>query len=129
MAETADRLICASAELVNSGKAVRFGITDANGQSLSALVFRYQGRVFAYHNSCRHIPVELDLTDGEVFDLTGHYLVCSMHGALYLPENGLCVGGPCRGQRLTPVAVTERDGQVYCITATACGDMERNGER
>lgn len=129
MAETANRLICASADLANSGKAVRFETTDANGQPVSALVFRYQGRVFAYHNSCRHIPVELDLTDGEVFDLTGHYLVCSMHGALYLPDSGLCVGGPCRGQRLTPINVSEQDGQVFCVTAAARGDTEKNGER
>jgi nitrite reductase/ring-hydroxylating ferredoxin subunit len=129
MAEAANRLICASNDLTDSGKAVRFETTDANGQPVSALVFRYQGRVFAYHNSCRHIPVELDLTDGEVFDLTGHYLVCSMHGALYRPDSGLCVGGPCRGQHLVPVAVAEQDGQVFCVTATACGDTEKHGER
>lgn len=129
MAEAANRLICASADLADSGKAVRFETTGANGLSISALVFRYQGRVFAYHNSCRHIPVELDLTDGDVFDLTGHYLVCSMHGALYQPDSGLCIGGPCRGQKLMPVAVEERDGQVFCVTAAAGGDTERNGER
>lgn len=124
MAETADRLICASSDLADSGKAVRFDVTVASGRTISALVFRYQGQVFAYHNSCRHIPVELDLADGEVFDLTGHYLVCSMHGALYQPASGLCVGGPCRGQRLTPVAVSERNGQVFCETATAHCHME-----
>ncbi|MEG1114775.1 MAG: Rieske (2Fe-2S) protein, partial [Janthinobacterium sp.] len=41
------------------------------------------------------------------------YLMCSTHGAIYVPESGLCAGGPCKGGRLRPIAVAERDGQLY----------------
>ncbi|WP_199052101.1 Rieske 2Fe-2S domain-containing protein [Aquitalea sp. ASV15] len=113
MAADTARLICASTDLQDSGRAVRFTLDGADGKPLSALALRYQGRVYGYINACRHIPIELDLQDGNVFDLSGQYLVCSMHGALYLPNNGRCVGGPCRGHSLQALPLHEADGQVW----------------
>jgi len=40
---------------------------------------------------------ELDWQPGEFFDIAGVYLVCSTHGAIFEPNSGLCVAGPCRG--------------------------------
>ncbi|MTD32452.1 Rieske 2Fe-2S domain-containing protein [Paludibacterium sp. dN 18-1] len=116
MAESAARVICASSALVERGLAVRFTVTDANGQQRPALAVRYMGRVYAYLNACQHIPVELDLQDGNVFDLSGHYPVCSMHGALYEPNSGRCVGGPCRGRKLTALPVHEADDLIWLDT-------------
>ena len=45
----------------------------------------------------------------------GTLIACDWHGALFAIESGLCVGGPCRGQRLTAWPVTVRDGEI--ITA------------
>ena len=106
-------LICDSSALVDSGRAVRFEISSPDGQPQVAIALRYQGRVYGYVNACRHIPIELDLQDGNVFDLSGQYLVCSMHGALYLPNNGRCVSGPCRGQSLQALSLYEADGKVW----------------
>ena len=36
-------------------------------------------------------------------------------GALYTPDSGICVAGPCRGARLAPLEVVEREGKVFCI--------------
>lgn len=113
MAADTARLICASTALIDSGRAVRFEITGPDGKPQAALALRYQGRVYGYVNACRHIPIELDLEDGNIFDLSGQYLVCSMHGALYLPNNGRCVSGPCHGQSLQALPLTEADGQVW----------------
>ncbi|NWK76600.1 Rieske 2Fe-2S domain-containing protein [Aquitalea sp. LB_tupeE] len=113
MAADTTRLICDSSALRDSDRAVRFEITGPDGKSQSAIALRYQGRVYGYVNACRHIPIELDLQDGNVFDLSGQYLVCSMHGALYLPNNGRCVGGPCRGQSLQALPLSEADGKVW----------------
>lgn len=115
MAAAETRIICAAAELQDGGRAWRFEIAQADGvPPLPAFAVRYRGKVYAYVNACRHIPVELDLRDGEVFDLSGHYLVCSMHGACYEAHTGYCVSGPCRGQRLIAVPVFEQDGNI-CI--------------
>ena len=57
-----------------------------------AFAIRYRDRVYAYLNACAHVPVELDLVEGDLFDLSGQYLVCAMHGAYYHPESGVCLG-------------------------------------
>jgi len=111
MVETS-RLICASTDLVEGGKGVRFEITGGSGQQ-AAFVVRHGGRVFAYLNRCAHIGIELDWQPGEFFDESGLYLVCTTHGATYLPDNGHCVAGPCRGKRLTQVDVFEQNGGIY----------------
>ncbi|MCD4484932.1 Rieske 2Fe-2S domain-containing protein [Chromobacterium vaccinii] len=106
-------LICRSSDLEDGGLARRFEIAQADGDPLPAFVIRYRGRVYGYLNRCRHIPVELDLQDGNLFDLSGHYLICSMHGARYRPDNGYCTWGPCRGQSLTALDIVEEDSQVW----------------
>ena len=113
MAE-AKRLICPSQELRERGTGVRFSVQTAQG-SKPAFVVRYRGKVQAYLNRCAHVWVEMDAQSGEFFDVAGLYLVCSTHGAAYIPETGYCIGGPCKGQRLTKLAVEERDGGVYLM--------------
>ncbi|MHB1231729.1 MAG: Rieske (2Fe-2S) protein [Burkholderiales bacterium] len=108
------RLICASSALEEGGKGVRFEVPWA-GETMPAFVVRYDGRPVAYLNRCGHVPVELDFNAGEFFDLSGLYFVCATHGALYAPESGACVGGPCAGRGLKRLAVLEREGNVYLI--------------
>ncbi len=110
----AERLICASDALIDGGEGVRFEVSTAAGPA-PAFVVRYAGKVRAYLNRCAHVPVELDWLPGKFFDLTGHYLICSVHGAHYLPESGRCAMGPCKGAALRPVTVVERDGVVYQV--------------
>jgi nitrite reductase/ring-hydroxylating ferredoxin subunit len=69
--------------------------------------------VHAYINRCAHVPIELDWLPGRFFDSSRHFLICATHGAMYAPDSGYCVQGPCRGARLEPVAVIERDGGVF----------------
>ncbi len=114
MAETL-RVICESHVLSEGGAGVRFAI-EFEGHPMPAFVIRYRGKVHAYFNRCAHIGVELDLTEGEFFDYSGLYLICSTHGATYVPESGFCVAGPCKGARLKRLAVEERNGKVYLFT-------------
>jgi len=109
-----ERLICAASELVELGRGVRFEL-ERSGQSQPAFVVGFDGQLRAFLNQCGHIPVELDWQEGEFFDYTRLYLICSTHGALYHPASGHCVGGRCAGRGLIPVPVVERDGQVYVI--------------
>ena len=108
-----ERLICASDALADGGPGVRFEIRR-KGQALPAFVVRYGGHAYAYINECRHQESELDWNPGEFFDADKLYLICATHGALYLPQSGLCIAGPCRGASLAPVPVHERDGNVFC---------------
>lgn len=107
-----ERLICASADVVEAGKGVRFAVRR-HGREVPAFVIRFRGRVYGYLNECAHVPAELDWQPGEFFDYSKLYLICSIHGALYAPESGRCMGGRCQGKGLKALALEERDGAVY----------------
>ena len=106
------RLICASAELADSGRGVRFEV-EYYGEPAPAFAIRYKGAVHAYLNRCAHVAMELDWQEGVFFDADGRDLLCSTHGATYDAATGRCVGGPCVGGRLLKLYVEERDGMVY----------------
>jgi len=65
-----------------------------------------------YVNICPHRGTSLDWQPGEVFDETGLYLICATHGALFEPDSGLCVAGPCQGAHLQKIPVKIEGGQV-----------------
>ncbi|RZI40201.1 Rieske (2Fe-2S) protein [Herbaspirillum sp. HC18] len=104
--------VCASTDLEEGGKGVRFPVT-AGGADGTGFVVRYDNNVYGYLNRCAHVPIELDWNEGEFFESGGLYIMCSTHGAVYVPETGVCAGGPCRGGRLRPITVFEKDGQVF----------------
>ncbi|PKO36286.1 MAG: (2Fe-2S)-binding protein [Betaproteobacteria bacterium HGW-Betaproteobacteria-6] len=106
------RLICASEELAEGGRGIRFTV-DRYGRQAPAFVIRFHGRAYAYLNECGHVPAELDWLPGEFFDDSKLYLICSIHGALYAPESGRCLAGRCQGKGLKPLEVTEINGQIF----------------
>ncbi len=108
----AEHMVCTSGDLVDSGPGVRFTV-DHFGEQSPAFVVRYEGRVHAYINRCPHVPTELDWEEGRFFDVQGLLLICSNHGAIFLPDSGQCIGGPCKGRSLFALAAEERDGQVF----------------
>ncbi|WP_206999614.1 Rieske (2Fe-2S) protein [Trinickia mobilis] len=100
--------VCASDELVDGAMGVRMAASYLGGDAVVFFV-RYDGRAYGYLNRCAHVPMELDWMEGQFFESSGLYLMCATHGAIYAPDTGRCVGGPCRGGRLRPVQVDERD--------------------
>ena len=104
--------LCASSDLAERGQALVFDVLQY-GQPVRAFALRFEGQVVAYLNRCLHVPVEMDWRPGEFFDDSGLYLICATHGAVYRPETGECIAGPCRGARLEPVEVVEQDGCIY----------------
>lgn len=108
------RLICASADLAEGGRGVRFEV-ERSGRAEPAFIVRFQGRARAYLNRCGHVPVELDWNEGEFFESGGLYLICATHGALYDPATGACLGGRCDRRGLQALPVREADGNVYLV--------------
>ena len=103
--------LCNSRDLAEGGLACSFDVVYG-GQTCRAFAVRWRGTVHAYLNRCSHVAMELDWQPDRFFDISGHYLVCASHGALFLPDTGACVGGPGRGG-LTRIESVERDGVVY----------------
>lgn len=109
----AERVICASHELADSGRGVRFEV-EYFGEPAPAFAIRHGGRAHAYLNRCAHVAMELDWQEGVFFDAEGRDLVCATHGATYEPSSGRCRGGPCGpGSSLVKLRIEERDGMVY----------------
>ena len=109
------RTICRSEDLGSGGLGFRFSIIE-DGVDLPAFVIRYSESVYGFVNRCAHRDLELDWSPGDFFDREGRYLICATHGALYEPETGICVAGPCKGQSLRRIDVTEIDGVIYLET-------------
>lgn len=107
-------MICASAELEESGRGVRFTLAPGRGAQ-AAFAVRHGGAVRAFVNRCPHQGTELDWLPGEFFEESRLYLICATHGALFQPRDGFCVAGPCRGASLQQLRVEERDGQVRLL--------------
>jgi len=106
--------ICPSDQVLEKGKGVRFPLT-AHGEDCTAFVVRFEQKARAYLNRCAHVPMELDWNQGEFFESSGSYLMCATHGALYEPASGRCAGGPCRGGKLLPVTVIEKDEKIFWV--------------
>ncbi|MBK4734239.1 Rieske (2Fe-2S) protein [Noviherbaspirillum pedocola] len=111
---TEEIYLCEALALAEGGSGVRFPVT-AGGEDGTGFAVRYDGRVHAYLNRCAHVPIELDWNEGQFFDSSGLYLMCSTHGAIYDPETGRCAGGPCRGGRLRAISAIEHDGKVFWV--------------
>jgi nitrite reductase/ring-hydroxylating ferredoxin subunit len=104
-----ERLIGSSADAEEGAQGLRFGLDEHAG----GFAVRFGGTLRAYVNRCPHLGTELDWQPGDFFEESGLYLVCSTHGAIFEPDTGKCVAGPCRGASLEPLQVREREGQVF----------------
>jgi nitrite reductase/ring-hydroxylating ferredoxin subunit len=100
-------LLC-SVDRLPDRRARGFTISDT-----SLFAVNFDGAIHAYINSCPHLGVELNWREDEFFDLDGELLQCATHGALFDASSGECLAGPCRGQRLRPLAVAIQGGNIY----------------
>lgn len=78
----------------------------------SIFVVRQDGRVQAWVNSCPHARAPLEMEPDRYFDLSGSYVLCTLHGAHFEPDSGLCVMGPCKGRKLTPYPIRIHNGKI-----------------
>ena len=106
--------LCNSGDLREGDVAVPFDVQYA-GQTCRAFAVRYEGQVHAYLNRCSHIAMEMDFQPNRFFDISGDWLICATHGALYEPQTGQCRSGPCRGG-LIKITLSEGDGVVHWHT-------------
>lgn len=107
----AAQVLCRADELEERGLAVGFDVLLWR-QPARGFALRFDGQVVAYLNRCAHVPTEMDWQPGQFLDADKRHIICSIHGAIYEPRSGRCVGGPCERGRLMAIEVSERDGQV-----------------
>jgi len=75
-------------------------------------VVRRGATAIGYVDRCPHMGVPMAQQLDAYLTPAGTLIACSWHGALFTIDDGLCVGGPCLGQRLAAWPVTVTDGIV-----------------
>lgn len=68
--------------------------------------------VHGYVDRCPHAGLPLAQKLDGYLTPDKSLIACSWHGALFRPGDGVCVGGPCAGARLTPWPVRVEEGMV-----------------
>jgi nitrite reductase/ring-hydroxylating ferredoxin subunit len=98
-------------EALSEGETAVFRLT-CGGRSVHGFAIRHDGHVRAYVNSCPHVGTPLDAWPNELLAEDGRTLVCATHGALFAPDTGRCIAGPCAGDALAPLAVQVVDREI-----------------
>jgi nitrite reductase/ring-hydroxylating ferredoxin subunit len=102
---------------VDLGAVVAIGVLRVR----SILVGRTGGGIgvlAAYLNVCAHQAVPLDVGADSPMSDDGYHLLCHQHGAIYRPNDGYCVSGPCKGESLVRVAIesVSPDGRAIDVS-------------
>ena len=104
------KVICALDELPDPG-AREFSMGEGDWP-LRGFVVRYRGQVFAYRNSCPHAGHPLNWKPDRFFAVGNELLMCASHGALFTPDTGKCIAGPCVGRALRALEIEVNSGYV-----------------
>ncbi len=100
-----------SAAALRPGQTATFRL-QLNGRAVLGFIVNHEGAHRAYVNRCPHAGTPLDLWPNEFLTEDGRHLICATHGAVFDPETGVCVEGPCPGARLEPLPIEQDSGSI-----------------
>ena len=82
----------------------------------TVLAVRRGRRLFAYADACPHHGTPMAWRKDAYLNAAGDRIVCAAHGAQFEVDTGLCVLGPCLGERLKalPIIVDAAGELVLC---------------
>ncbi len=103
------------------GASKKFTIRSGERQ-LEAMLVNYQGTFVAYRNRCPHVGITLDWVDNQFFSTDRRYLMCANHGAVFEPETGECIWGPCAGLSLQSVPLEFDGDEIFAADNTRAED-------
>ena len=113
--DSADQtILCRLDQIAEPGsKGFSFG---TGGDRREIFVVRDEAGVHGYENICPHKDMILDGVPDQFLTLDKKHILCINHGARFRLHDGVCIHGPCKGQRLAPLAVEIVDGEVVLAT-------------
>lgn len=89
-------------------------LLEFNEHQLEGFVVRSGQQIYVYRNRCPHTGVSLDWAESGFLSYDQQLIQCAMHGALFSIEEGVCLWGPCVGDRLEKLDFeTDKDGRIY----------------
>lgn len=111
--------LCALQEIDDPGTR-GFEVECGRAQPLRLFVVRKGGVLAAYRNSCPHTGAPLEWLPDQFLDIESSFIQCAIHGALFRPEDGYCLRGPCTGQSLQPLDLHLEDDRL--LVSLPAGD-------
>lgn len=113
-----ERVLCTLEQLERDGGTRGFTVGEGDWPLRGLVVKVRAGVIRAFQNWCPHAGHQLNVVPHGFQSRDGSLLLCHSHGALFEKEDGLCIAGPCRGQRLKPVPI-EIDAGLVLLAAGA----------
>jgi nitrite reductase/ring-hydroxylating ferredoxin subunit len=98
-----------TASSVEAGQPVLARLSPTSSVILLRLA---DGTLAAWRNACPHMGIELDWEPHRLLTRNGRHLQCTGHGALFEPDTGRCIRGPCAGDALTALPVRIQNDMV-----------------
>ena len=106
--------MCALQELSDPGSR-GFELDLGEQQAYRLFVVRKGDVLAAYRNSCPHTGAPLEWLPDQFLDAENSFIECAIHGALFRPEDGYCLRGPCVGASLERLDLEIVGGRVELI--------------
>ena len=108
----------ANGQLIGDVKELTHGMSKkfllrSGAREVEALLVNYQGEFFAFTNRCPHVGITLDWVDNQFFSVDRRYLMCANHGAVFEPQTGECIWGPCVGLSLQSIALEIKNNKIF----------------
>lgn len=72
-------------------------------------IIKSEHEFHAYHNKCPHLGIPLNWQPDDFLSIDEEHIQCSTHGALFTPNDGHCIVGPCSGQSLDKLNLEQRE--------------------
>jgi len=111
---TDDPFIEGSEALATLGAITFVKRAPSAGRDVRGLLVATPDGARAFRNLCPHVPIPLDRDGEPLLSADGLFLVCRNHGAVFRPEDGRCVAGPCEGESLMALCVA-RSGAGWAL--------------
>ena len=106
-------LLCRMDELADPGSKGRQA--NLGDMVYEIVVVRSNNQVYGYINRCPHTGGPLDWMPDQFLSIDKRHIQCATHAALFRFDDGICVAGPCAGDRLTPVPLQVETGNIYLL--------------
>lgn len=110
--KAATHALCRVEDIPNPGSR-GFDIDVGDERPFRLFVVRKGDVVAAYRNACPHTGAPLEWLPDQFFDLDHSFIECAIHGALFRPEDGYCLRGPCVGKSLEALRLVTKDGVLW----------------
>lgn len=108
--------LCSITEIPD-GESNGFSTETSDGR-FKYIAVRQKNEVYVYKNTCPHTGMPLDFKPGKFLTNDGKLIQCSTHGAKFCIKSGICISGPCKGDRLVSVSTAIKSDKVYLIEAS-----------